>query len=217
MNAVLFDLDGTLLDTLPDIALSLNQSLAAFGYPACPLDRVRSYVGDGAEKLIERATGEGKEKSGSVYEDFRARYGNSPQSLTEPYEGILPLLHSLKEKGVKLAIVTNKPQEATDFIVRKFFSGLFDFVGGDSGMFPVKPDPALARYCALTLRVPLKECVFVGDGEADVLTAKNAGMKGVSALWGYRTREELERAGADTFANDREELAKILENFLKKH
>lgn len=212
MKAVLFDLDGTLLDTLPDIAFTLNETLKSFGYPECTLAQVRRYVGNGAEKLVRRALPKDAPWE-DVYAAFRARYGASGHERTAPFEGIEDLLHQLKNRGVKLAVVTNKPQEATVPSVEKFFSGVFDVVQGDSGMFPCKPDPSLARYCALTMRVPVCDCVFVGDGETDVRTAQRAGMRHVCALWGYRSRTVLERAGGTTFAGTPKELEKILLNF----
>ena len=123
------------------------------------------------------------------------------------------LLKGLKARGVKLAVVTNKPQGAATTSIEKFYPALFDYVGGDSGMFPCKPDPTLTRYVALSLRVPLNECVLVGDGEADVRTAQNAGIRSISALWGYRTREQLVQAGATAFAATPAELKRLLENF----
>ncbi len=213
MRAVFFDLDGTILDTLPDIAFSLNEALSAYGYPACTLAQVRTFVGDGAAKLVQRALPAGAENADAVYAEFCKIYGASSHARTQPYGGMRELLEGLKGRGVKLAVVTNKPQGAARTSVAKFYPGIFDYVGGDSGNFPCKPDPALARYCALTLRVAVGECVFVGDGEADVLTAKNAGMGCVSALWGYRTRGQLAAAGANAFASSPEELGKILANF----
>ena len=109
-------------------------------------------------------------------------------------------------------VVTNKPQDAAENVLGQFFpEGFFDFIGGDSGLFPCKPDPSLARYAALSLRLAPGECAFVGDGEPDAKVALNAGMCGVSALWGYRTREQLEKAGATRFAADYKDLQKILE------
>ncbi len=213
MQAVFFDLDGTLLDTLPDIAFSLNEALAAFRYPARTLAEVRTFVGDGAKKLVSRALPQGADAD-EVYEAFHKNYGASTHSRTKPYAGMAELLTALKARGIKLAVVTNKPQEAATTSIEKFYPALFDYVGGDSGMFPCKPNPALTRYVALSLRVPLYDCVFVGDGEADVLTAKNAGMRSISALWGYRTREQLTAAGATTFAQTPADLTKILETLL---
>lgn len=215
LKAVLFDLDGTLLDTLPDIRASLNVTLQKFGYAEITPEQARLYVGNGAKKLVERALPQGAPDAEEVYEDFRARYAESDNSLTRLYEGEREVLSFLAERGVKLAVITNKPQEATKKCVEQFFPrSLFSFTAGDSGLFPCKPDPALARYCALSLRVSPAECAFVGDGETDVLTAKNAGMTGIAVLWGYRSRERLKEAGATLFAENFLSLKKILEKIL---
>ena len=214
LKAVLFDLDGTLLDTVPDIRARVNEVITAHGYPAITYEQTCAYVGDGAEKLIERALPEGTPQAeiDACYAQFRAIFATGGNALTRLFEGELPVLTALRERGLKLAIVTNKPQDATDRVVAEFFpAGLFDFVGGDSGAFPCKPDPSLARYAALTLRVSPAECVFVGDGETDARVAQNAGMRGVSVLWGYRTREQLAAAGATAFCEDFPALQKFLE------
>lgn len=212
IKAVIFDLDGTLLDTLPDIQFVLNETLKKFGYPEITREQARAYIGEGARRLVERALPSGAENTEEFFEYFKTVYASCNNKHTRPFEGITELLARLKAQGVKLAIITNKPQAATEECVKQFFAGVFDFVGGDGGLFPVKPDPSYARYAALTLRVSPAECVFVGDGETDVLTAKNAQMQGVSVLWGYRTREQLEKVGAARFAQSAEELGKILQN-----
>ena len=213
IKAVFFDLDGTLLDTLPDIHASVNEMLRTFSYPEITREQTQTYVGDGARKLIERALPKGATNIDECHNFFREHYTKSGNSLTTLFAGEMEALQTLKARGLKLAIITNKPHAATYSCVEKFFpAGLFDFIGGDSGMFACKPDPSLTRYAALTLRVAPKECVFVGDGEADVLTAKNAGMRNLSVLWGYRTREQLEKVGAREFVSDFSELVKVLEN-----
>ncbi len=213
MRAVFFDLDGTLLDTVPEIRRTLNETLSRFSLPPVSPEEARRFVGNGAKKLIERATPEGAPR-GEILADFRARYAESDNTATRPYDGAAECLSFLKERGCLLAVITNKPQEATGKTLSAFFpAGTFDFVGGDDGSFPVKPDPALTRYAALTLRVPMRECVFVGDGETDILTATGAEMRPVAALWGYRSREELAAAGAREFAEDFFALRKILTNF----
>ena len=209
IEAVFFDLDGTLLDTVPDIRMSLNETLAAFGYPQISEGEARQFVGNGARKLVERATPEGAPVE-RILADFRTRYAACANAHTRPYEGAKEFLVKAKAAGFKLAVITNKSQDATQRAVSQFFPGIFDFVEGNSGAFPCKPDPALARYAALSLRVAPKDCVFVGDGETDVLTAKNTGMRSVAVLWGYRTREELEGAGARCFVRSYAELEKLL-------
>ena len=211
IKAILFDLDGTLLNTLPDIRRHLNDALTAHGYPAIGEEQAKHCIGDGARKLVERAFPAGEKFSEEVFEDFSRRYAANDNSLTCLYDGEEEFLNRLVERGIKFGIVTNKPQDATLGCVEKFFKGYpLAFVSGDSGMFPCKPDPTLARYAALTMRVPVGECAFVGDGETDALTAINAGMFGVSTLWGYRTKEQLKEAGATRFADSFEELEKIL-------
>ena len=213
VKAVFFDLDGTLLDTLPDIHACVCEMLRAFSYPEITQMQTQSYVGDGARKLIERALPKNATNIDECHDFFRERYTKSGNSLTKLFEGETEALKALKARGLKLAIITNKPHTATYSCVEKFFpEGMFDFIGGDSGMFACKPDPSLTRYAALTLRVPLKECVFFGDGEADVLTAKNAGMRCLSVLWGYRTKQQLEKVGAREFVSSFSELVKVLEN-----
>ena len=212
MGAVFFDLDGTLLDTVPDIRASLNATLAEFGYPGISYEETCAFVGNGAKKLVVRALKGDAENVEEVYARFRERYGGSRNVETRVYDGIKELLARLKARGVKLAVVTNKPQNATERVIEKFFPDTFDFVGGDDGSIPCKPDPSLARYAALTMRVAPRDCVFVGDGETDVLTAKNAGMREIAVLWGYRTREQLASAGATAFASSCSELEKMLKN-----
>ncbi|MDE6059813.1 MAG: HAD family hydrolase [Clostridia bacterium] len=210
VKAVLFDLDGTLLNTLPDIRFVLNETLKKYSYPEITVDEARAYIGEGAYRLVERALPDYATNIEEFFEDFKKVYAACANERTYVYEGMTELVTRLKAKGVKVAIITNKPQEATEECVKQFFGDTFDFVGGDSGDFPCKPDPTLARYAALTLRVSPAECVFVGDGETDAQTAINAGMKGVSVLWGYRTRQQLEKAGATRFASSVKELEKFL-------
>lgn len=212
IKAVLFDLDGTLLNTLEDITRCVNETLRAFSYPELTQTQVRAYVGDGAKKLIERALPQGADNLAECCDYFCDRFTGANED-TKLYAGEAEVLQRLLSRGVKLAVVTNKPQAAAEAVLKKYLPQIeFSFIGGDSGAFPRKPDPSLAYYAALTMRVGLSECAFVGDGEADVLTARNCGIPCVACLWGYRSREQLQRAGATLFASDYKELEKILED-----
>ncbi|MDE7295772.1 MAG: HAD family hydrolase [Clostridia bacterium] len=210
-KAVLFDLDGTLLDTLDDITARVNETLRTFSYPEISREKVRGYIGDGARQLVERALPHNADNIDECFAFFKTHFANSDNALTKLFAGEEEALESMQARGLKLAIVTNKTQAATDRLVKQFFPKInFAFVGGDSGNFPCKPDPTLAMFAALSMRVSPAECLFVGDGETDVKTALRAGMRGVSCLWGYRTREQLEKAGATEFAESFAELEKFL-------
>lgn len=213
VKAVFFDLDGTLLDTVHDIRAHLNATLRLFGYPELTLESTKAYIGDGAANLVRRALPDGEEGAfEKCFSEFGNRYANSDGALIKIFPGVKGFLNRQKEQGRILAVITNKPQGAVDVCMRRFFpEEPFAFVSGESGLFPRKPDPSLTRYAALTLRVAPRECVFVGDGETDVLTARNAGMRGIAALWGYRSREQLAAAGAREFVSSFEELEKLLE------
>lgn len=210
LRAILFDLDGTLLDTLPDIEERTNDMLARFGYPLITREQTRSYVGDGARRLVERALPANAENKSECYTYFKEHFAEGG-GHTKLFLGEEKCLNRLIAQGLKFGVVTNKPQDAAEKIIKAFFPRIpFEFVGGDSGLFPCKPDPSLALYAALSMRVAPAECAFVGDGETDVKTAINAGMFGVSALWGYRSREQLLNAGATVFAENFKQLEKIL-------
>ncbi len=210
IKAIIFDLDGTLLDTLPDIHLSLNETLRLCGYPAVTLEQTRAYIGNGAKDLVVRALPAGADTE-RCFQTFTQTFSRNTGEHTQPFAGVCEGLARLKAQGYRIAVVTNKPQYATHTLAEKFFPDLFECVIGDDGTFPRKPDPAAARYCALKMRVPCSECLFVGDGETDVRTARNAGMRGVAVLWGYRTQAQLSAAGAVDFVRDFAEL----ENFVK--
>lgn len=211
IKAVLFDLDGTLLDTVRDIHACVNDMLLKFSYPLITIEQTRAYVGNGARRLIERALPKGVANFGECYSYYRKRFAEDESALTALFPDEERVLNAIRARGWKIAVITNKPQDATERVVRRFFpQGFFDFVGGDSGRFPCKPDPALTLFAADRLGALPEECAFVGDGETDVFTAQNARMTGVSALWGYRTREQLQSAGATRFASDFSELQNIL-------
>jgi len=207
-KAVLFDLDGTLLNTSKDICKVLNGTLSHFNLPAVSLKQTIEYVGNGARVLVQRAVPQGADVDfEAVYTHYRAHFAACDNSLTELYDGEAVTLRTLSAHGIKLGIVTNKPQDATDGVYQKLLKPFnFGAVIGGSERFPLKPEPEAALNAAYLLGVLPQECLFVGDGETDVKTAANAGMDCLSVLWGYRTKTQLAAAGATNFVNSYAEL-----------
>ncbi len=214
VKAIIFDLDGTLVNTSRDIQATLNCSLNQYGLRELSLGSIIKFVGDGAEKLVERAVGDRTDLVQKVYKDFSVRYANCSNELSALYPFEEETLNKLKKSGVKLALLTNKPQAATNRVYDKFLAKFgFCIVLGQTEYYPLKPNPASTMAILQRLDATADECVFVGDGEADIKCARAAGLKCISALWGFRTREELLDAGAEIFAEDYKELYKILNNF----
>lgn len=203
---IIFDLDGTLLDTLPDICAVLCDSLRKFNLKEITLADTKKFVGNGAETLVRRAVGN-SDKFDEVYRDYSINFAESKSERTALFDGESAVLKKLNALGIKLAVISNKPQIAAERVVNKFFKDVkFDFVIGQSERYPLKPDPTSTLDMINLCNFEKSECVFVGDGETDVQTAKNAGIDCVSVLWGYRSREQLERAEATSFACSWEEL-----------
>jgi phosphoglycolate phosphatase len=215
-RAVIFDLDGTLLDTLDDIADSANKVLTGRGLPPHPVDDYRFFVGDGVKKLVERILPPG-ERSESLVEkcllEMREEYGRNWNVKTRPYDGIPELLASLEDLGLKRAVLSNKPDELTQVCVAELLSvWTFDAVAGHSELTPHKPHPAGAEALAHRLEVEPAEIVLVGDSDIDMKTAVNAGMYPAGATWGFRPREELVAAGARALLDRPADLLAILDN-----
>lgn len=199
-QAVIFDLDGTLLDTLEDIGCAMNRVLACRGLPQYPLDRYRLFVGDGAEVLVRRALPAGQASQslvGQCLADFKAAYAETWNVLTKPYPGIPELLDALKKKGMPMAILSNKPDDFTVRCVEAYLpQWSFGAVLGEQPGRPRKPDSAGALEIARRLSVPPRDIVYVGDTATDMQTAVAAGMMPVGVRWGFRPAEEMLAAGA---------------------
>jgi phosphoglycolate phosphatase len=212
--AVLFDLDGTLLDTLEDIADSANAVLAPLGLPTHPLAAYKLFVGEGVRRLFERALPQDQRDAAIVAlcaENFNDEYGRRWNANSRPYDGILPLLVQLTAKRLPLAILSNKPQAFTEQCVNHFFpSGTFTIVLGQRAGIPPKPDPAGAIEIARGLSLPPGTIAYLGDSNIDMQTAVRAGMHPIGAAWGFRSREELLASGAAAVIEGPAELLKHL-------
>lgn len=211
-KAVLFDMDGTLLDTLEDLCDSTNHALAQMGYPLRGIEEIRRFIGNGAEKQIRRAVPEGMSE-GKIMETlaaFRAYYQDHCQIKTKVYDGLLDVLSELKEKGVKMAVVSNKPDAAVKKLSREYFGDRLDYAIGPSDGVRCKPYPDMAEEALKALGVEKKDAVFVGDSEVDVQTGLNAGLDVIAVSWGFRSREVVIEAGASKIADNASELEKLI-------
>ena len=207
-TGILWDLDGTLLDTLADLADAVNYALAQFGYPERTIEEVRCFVGNGARRLIERAVPEGADAD-AVFVTFRTYYDAHCQIKTKPYDGILEALAVLGQK-YPMAVVSNKPDSAVKPLCAQYFPGLY--ARGESADCPRKPAPDMV-FKAMEA-IGAERCIYVGDSEVDVLTAKNAGVPCLSVLWGFRDKEEIEEAGGTHFCESCAELVERLEEMI---
>lgn len=213
-KAVIFDLDGTLIDSVPDIAENINIMLKRFGYPVLSEEEIKAKVGHGARNLVKDCIGKSltDKELDERLEFYNYQYTNSGSPKTRLYKGIPETLKELKKRGYKLAILTNKPQETTDNVIKNHMSDLnFDKVVGQSGSVKCKPDKATTLAILKELNVLPEKTYFVGDGDADVLTSLNSGTNGIAVLWGYSSKEKLAAFGATAFVYKPEDLLKIIQ------
>ena len=213
-KAAIFDLDGTLLDTLEDIADSANAVLRRLGYPQHNLETYRYFVGDGIEKLIQRSLPVERRTDAFVNqcvqamrEEYRERWSNK----TRPYEGIPELLNSLQDRDVRMSILSNKPDDFTKMMVRAMLPQWhFEIVCGADTSLPRKPDPTAALHISQDLTIPVQQFVFVGDTRIDMDTAVAAGMYPVGVLWGFRPADELIASGARMLLKEPMDLLELI-------
>lgn len=204
-KAVIFDLDGTLLNTLDDLADSTNYALSRFGYPTRTIDEVRQFVGNGVAKLIERAIPEGKnnpnfEKCLAI---FKENYAQNMYNKTAPYNGIIEMLSNLKSKGIKIAVVSNKFDLAVKELCKKYFEGFIDFAAGENEAQGIRKKPAPDTVISVLNKFNFapEDAVYVGDSDVDIMTAKNSKMPCISVTWGFRDEKFLLENGATILIN----------------
>lgn len=210
-QTILFDMDGTLLDTLYDLYASVNAVLRARGYPERSMDEVRAFVGNGAANLIRRALPEGVGEAAreETLRAYLAYYEAHCREHTKPYDGMVDVLRALHGAGKKLAVVSNKPDEATKLLSAEHFGDLLPVAIGEGPTRRRKPWPDTVRDALSALGAETGGAVYVGDSEVDVETAKNAGLPLIAVSWGFRGREALRAAGAETIVDTPEALRKL--------
>ena len=212
-STVLFDLDGTLLDTLGDIAAAGNHTLSALGLPTHPRDAYRHMVGNGVKMLVRRMLPEnqrGEAVFSLAFSLYEKTYAGQMLQHTQPYPGIPELLRRLRERGLTLGVLSNKPDNHVPGIVQHYFPGIFSIARGLRDGEAPKPDPANLLAIMHAFGAGQKSCLYVGDSDVDVLTAKNAGLPMCGVCWGFRGRDELLGAGADYLAHNADELGNII-------
>ncbi|TKJ37194.1 MAG: HAD family hydrolase [Planctomycetes bacterium B3_Pla] len=213
-QAILFDLDGTLLDTLADIANSTNAALSRLGFPAHPVDVYRYFLGDGMDHLVRRALPEGHHDGNTLDRCKRAildEYKNRWAENTKPYPGITELLCELEKRGIPKAVLSNKPDVFTKQTIEKLLPDFhFEIVRGAKPSVPVKPDPTAAFQIANELGIAPQRFIYIGDTDTDMRTAVSAGMFPAGALWGFRTAEELSASGAKALLRTPDEVLYLL-------
>lgn len=211
-DTLIFDLDGTLTNTLADLKNSVNYALSHFGFPERSSDEIRSFVGDGVKMLVYRSVPENtdSETAEKCLEIFREHYKLNSRVETKPYNGIVKMLEECKKRNIKTAVVTNKMHEAASEIVEYFFGGLIDVTVGQCEEIPRKPSPESVYAALKKLGASKETAVYIGDSEVDCKTAQNAGIPCIGVSWGFRGRKVLEANGADYIAENPADIIQYL-------
>ena len=215
MKACIFDLDGTLTDTLESLVYSVRATLREMGLPEITKEQCRTFVGNGARRLMEESLAAVGDENAERLEEGMQVYGrifdeNCTYHVT-PYEGIPEMLKALKDKGIQLAVLSNKPDRQTVKVVKAIFGEeLFDCAQGQKEGIRRKPEPDGVWYLMEQMHVSKEECLYIGDSEVDAATGRNAGLKTIGVLWGFRDRKTLETAGADDLIDRPDELLQFV-------
>lgn len=213
IKGIIFDLDGTLLNTIEDLANACNYALTTLGYKTHEVEKYKTFVGNGRYKLVERMLPEDRRDMENIEKAlklFDTYYEKHMIDMTKPYDGIMEMLDSLINRGINIAVVSNKPHEFTTEVVKNYFGDRFKVVYGHKKNTKEKPDPWAVLEVIEEFNVNKDECLYIGDSEIDINTAKNAGVKSVGVEWGFRGKGELEAAGANYIVNKPEQILEIL-------
>ena len=212
-NSVVFDLDGTLLDTLGDLRDSVNFALQKNNLPERTTEEIRSFVGNGIRLLIELSVPENTpiEITDKCFQDFKEYYKDHSAILTKPYDHIIDLMKTLKSKGIKIAVVSNKADFAVKTLMEDYFSGLYDCAYGERAGIPRKPEPDAVFAAIKEMGAEAESTVYVGDSEVDVVTSKNAGLPCIAVTWGFRDKMVLEALQPEYIVDSPEEILNIIE------
>lgn len=215
ITTVVFDLDGTLLNTLTDLHKSVNYMLSSYGFPARTEREVRAFLGNGVRVLVEKSLPNGhKDMTDECLAVFKEYYDIHKDDNTAPYDGIIEMLSAVKAEGYKTAVVSNKYDAAVKSLQEKTFNGLIDFALGEGNGIKTKPAPDGVWLALDKLGATKNESVYVGDSEVDLLTAKNSGLKCISVTWGFRDRDELIKVGAERIVDSPSEIVPLLKSGL---
>lgn len=216
IRLLIFDLDGTLLNTLEDLTDSTNYALKKFNFPQRTINEVRNFVGNGVAKLIERAIPNGRENENfeDCLEVFKQNYAENMNNKTSPYEGIMDLLKELKSKNYKIAVVSNKFDLAVKGLCARYFADLVDIAIGENEKAGIKkkPAPDTVNQVLKNFNISNEEAIYIGDSEVDIMTAKNSNMDCISVTWGFKDKEFLLANDAKIIVNSPDEIISILEH-----
>ena len=211
-DAIFFDLDGTVIDSLQDIADAVNHTMCHFGLKQWTAEALKPHLGWGVGTLMKRILPEATEaRREEILAFYRPYYAVHAGDKSRPFEGVVPMLERLHGDGLPLAILSNKPDAAVQPLARTWFAGLMDLVAGETEAVRRKPEPDMLQAAADALGVDLARCLYVGDSEVDIDTARNAGIDCVCVSWGFRSREQLRAAGAGVIIDTPWELVEIAE------
>lgn len=209
---IVFDMDGTILDTLEDLKNSMNYTLKLHNMPERTLDEIRSFVGNGIHRLIELAVVEGtcSEKIDEIHKDFMKHYEVHCADFTRPYNGVKDLIKNLRNRGYKTAVVSNKADAAVQDLCIQYFPGLFDLAIGERPEIAKKPAADMVNLALEQLQVSKENAVYIGDSDVDVATARNSNLDMIAVDWGFRTRKFLMEQGAETIVSNPEEILELV-------